>query len=226
MLSNEELIELEKKYFNILKDILSANLGKIISQICSQKLFEDLTEKEKNNVIDSAVENIIEGIISRSLDWNTCSVPVRADSCYECGDAIIHIDAKTTKNDDGDSSSNKINVEKSQTTYDYNQDLEVSSKIWKPYLRYYENHNYYGKIPNLTYFVRIIYSETNLVESISLISVPHGQLFSLFGNDILYAGKQLEHSDNTKRKNIRFTINRIIAVEGQEWRNCILYERK
>ena len=51
-------------------------------------------------------------------------------------------------------------------------------------------------------------------------------LRSLFGNDILYAGKQLEHSDNTKRKNIRFTINRIIAVEGQEWRNCILYERK
>lgn len=226
MLSDEELIELEKKYFNIIKDTLSANLGKIIFQICSQKLFEDLTENEKNNVIDSAVENIIEGIISRSLDWNTCSVPVRSDSCYECGDAIIHIDAKTIKNDDGDSSSNKINVEKSQTTYDYNQDLDISSKIWKPCLRYYENHNYYGKIPNLTYFVRVIYSETNLVESISLISVPHGQLFSIFGKDILNAGKLLESSDNTKRKNIRFAINKIIAVEGQEWRNSIIYKRK
>ena len=53
MLSNEELIELEKKYFNILKDILSANLGKIISQICSQKLFEDLTENEKNMIPSS-----------------------------------------------------------------------------------------------------------------------------------------------------------------------------
>ena len=72
MLNNDELIELEKKYFNLIKDTI-ANLGKIISQICSQKMFEDLTENEKNNVIDSAVENIIEGIISRNLDWNTCS---------------------------------------------------------------------------------------------------------------------------------------------------------
>lgn len=226
MLNNDELIELEKKYFNLIKDTISANLGKIISQICSQKMFEDLTENEKNNVIDSAVENIIEGIISRNLDWNTFSVPVRSDSCYECGDAIIHIDAKTTKNDDGDSISNKINVKKSQTTYDYKQELDVSGKMWKPYLRYYENHNYYGKIPNLTYFIRVIYSEDNLVESISLISIPHGQLFSIFGSDILNAGKLLESSDNSKRKNIRFAINRIISYEGQEWRNKILYERK
>ena len=42
MLNNDELIELEKKYFNLIKDTISANLGKIISQICSQKMFEDL----------------------------------------------------------------------------------------------------------------------------------------------------------------------------------------
>ncbi len=47
MISNEELIELEKKYFIILKNTLSANLGKIISQICGQKLFENLAENEK-----------------------------------------------------------------------------------------------------------------------------------------------------------------------------------
>ena len=226
MLNNEEIITLEKKYFYILRNTLVSNLGKIISQICSQKLFEDLTENEKNNVIDSAVENIIEGIISRNLDWNTCSMPVRSDSCYECGDAIIHIDAKTIKIDDGDSISNKINVEKSQTTYDYNQDLTISNKIWKPYLRYYENHNYYGKIHNLTYFVRVIYSEQNLVENISLISIPHGQLFSIFGKDILNAGKLIEYSDHNKRKNIRFSINKIIETEGQEWRNEILYKRR
>lgn len=97
MISNEELIELEKKYFIILKNTLSANLGKIISQICGQKLFENLAENEKNNVIDTAVENIVEGVISRSLDWNTCSMPIKSDSCYECGDAIIHIDYKNNR---------------------------------------------------------------------------------------------------------------------------------
>ena len=47
MISKEELIELEKKYFIILKNTLSANLGKIISQICGQKLFENLAENFK-----------------------------------------------------------------------------------------------------------------------------------------------------------------------------------
>lgn len=220
MLSNEELIELEKKYFNILKDTISANLGKIISQICSQKLFEDLAENEKNNVIDTAVENIIEGVISRNLDWNTCSMPVRSDSCYECGDAIVHIDAKTIKTSDND---NKINVEKSQTTYDSENELMVSGKKWKPNLKHYQKHNYYGETPNLTYFVRVIYSEENLVESITLICVPNGQLYDEFGVDILGAGKS--NTEDT-RNNIRFKIGEITSKEEDKWRSVILFERK
>ena len=220
MLSNEELIELEKKYFNIIKDTLSANLGKIISQICSQKLFEDLAENERNNVIDTAVENIIEGIITRSLDWNTCSMPVRSDSCYECGDAIVHIDAKTIKANDNE---NTINVERSQTTYDNNQDITVSGKLWRPALKHDQNHNYYGKIPNLTYFIRIIYSEENLVESIALISVPNGQLYSEFGNAILLAGRR--NAENI-RNNIRFKISEITLNQANEWRVKVLFERK
>lgn len=220
MLSNEELIKLEKKYFYILRDTISSNLGKMISQICSQKLFEDLAENERNNVIDSAVENIVEGIISRSLDWNTCSMPVRSDSCYECGDAIIHIDAKTIKTTDND---NKITVEKSQTTYDSSKELTVSEKIWKPILKHYQKHNYYGEIPNLTYFIRVIYSEENLVETITLISVPNGQLYDDFGINILGAGRSI--SDNI-RNNIRFKISDITASSENKWRSEILFERK
>lgn len=220
MLSNEELIELEKKYFNILKDTLSASLGKIISQICSQKLFEDLAENERRNVIDTAVENIIEGIISRNLDWNTCSMPVRADSCYECGDAIIHIDAKTIKSSDN---INTITVEKSQTTYDSNQEIIVSGKSWRPNLKHYQQHNYYGEVPNLTYFIKVVYSEENLVENISLICVPNGQLFNEFRDNILLVGRS--NGENV-RNNIRFKISNITFNEENVWRNHILFNRK
>ena len=226
MISNEELIELEKKYFIILKNTLSANLGKIISQICGQKLFENLAENEKNNVIDTAVENIVEGVISRSLDWNTCSMPIKSDSCYECGDAIIHIDAKTIKITDEDARKNKLNVEKAQTTYDSSNERMVSNKKWKPNLNFYEKHGYYAIIPNLTYFIKVIYSSDNLVESISLISIPHGQLYEIFTDNILNAGKDLESSDRNKRKNIRFLINKIIEFNGQSWRSELIFERK
>lgn len=226
MISNEELIELEKKYFIILKNTLSANLGKIISQICGQNLFENLAENEKNNVIDTAVENIVEGVISRSLDWNTCSMPIKSDSCYECGDAIIHIDAKTIKITDEDARKNKLNVEKAQTTYDSSNERMVSNKKWKPNLNFYEKHGYYGIIPNLTYFIKVIYSSDNLVESISLISIPHGQLYEIFTDNILNAGKDLESSDRNKRKNIRFLINKIIEFNGQSWRSELIFERK
>ena len=180
----------------------------------------------KNNVIDTAVENIVEGVISRSLDWNTCSMPIKSDSCYECGDAIIHIDAKTIKITDEDARKNKLNVEKAQTTYDSSNERMVSNKKWKTNLNFYEKHGYYGIIPNLTYFIKVIYSSDNLVESISLISIPHGQLYEIFTDNILNAGKDLESSDRNKRKNIRFLINKIIEFNGQSWRSELIFERK
>lgn len=147
-------------------------------------------------------------------------MPVRSDSCYECGDAIVHIDAKTIKANDNE---NTINVERSQTTYDNNRDITVSGKLWRPALKHYQNHNYYGKIPNLTYFIRIIYSEENLVENIVLISVPNGQLYSEFGNAILLAGRR--NAENI-RNNIRFKISEITSNQANEWRVKVLFERK
>ena len=220
MLSNEELIKLEKKYFDILKDILSSSLGKLISQICSQKLFEDLAESDRRNVIETAVENIIEGIISRNLDWNTCSMPVRADSCYECGDAIIHLDAKTIKSSDN---INTITVEKSQTTYDSSREIMVSGKGWKPNLKHYQQHNYYGVVPNLTYFIKVVYSNENLVESIFLICVPNGQLYDEFQDNILLVGRS--NGENV-RNNIRFKISNIAFNKENEWRIHNLFQRK
>ncbi len=117
MLTNTELEELEKKYFNILSELLERHIGQIITQIYSQDFISGAATGGVTNVIESAVENILEGLIANQLHWNVCSMPVSSDSCFECGDAIIHIDAKTIKINDADHTGNRINVEAAQTTY-------------------------------------------------------------------------------------------------------------
>jgi hypothetical protein len=220
MLTDIELDLLEKKYFNIIEGLLSSNIGRIISQIYSQSLIIEKSQGMKDNIIEHAIENIIEAIISGQLSWNICSLPISSDSCYECGDAVVHIDAKTMKVKDGDYVNNKLNVQNSQTSYDYDKSFIVSGKNWKPKLKKYEKHSNFGLIPNLTYFVRVSYSKNHLVEDISLMTIPNGQFSEKFkGENILAAGKSI------KRTNIRFQVKKILEYSSEGWRHKYLYRR-
>lgn len=222
MLTNIELEALEKKYFDILSQLLERHIGQIITQIYSQRAIRGNAIGAVVNVIESAVENILEALIANQLHWNVCSMPVASDSCFECGDAIVHVDAKTVIDTDNDNIHNKINVEASQTTYIKGTPVVVASKNWEPKLNQYEDHTMFGEVPNLTYFVKVIYSDNNLVEKIKLISAPHGQLGTLFGGaSILGAGKI---KGDVVRGNIRFKEDDIARIEN--WRVKVIYERK
>lgn len=224
MLTNQELEAIEKKYFDILSDMLGKNIGQIITQINSQDHISGAATGRVTNVIESAVENILEGLIATQLHWNVCSMPVSSDSCFECGDAIVHIDAKTIKKTDNDNVYDKINVEASQTTYVKGTPLVVAAKPWEPKLNQYEDHALFGNIPNVTYILKIIYStpaNTHQIDKIKLISLPHGQLNALFGgNAILNAGRDKR---GATRKNIRFDETNITNVEN--WRVSTIYTR-
>lgn len=225
MLKNTDLELLEKKYFSIICNTIECNIGKIISQVYSQASVIAVATTRKNNSIEHAVENIIEALIATQLGWNVCSMPVSADSCFECGDAIVHIDAKTVDVIDNDAKNNKVVIEASQTSYCFGKNLKIASHNWQPNLSFYENHQYYGEVPNLTYVCKIVYSSTNLVERIYFCSLPHGQLEKKFkGATILSAGKTVP-SGNAKG-NIRFNFEDIIAVKGESWRCKLVYERK
>lgn len=237
MLTDAELIEIEKKYYNIIFSVLEKSLGRILTDIYSQTCFDDLTTTEKNNPIESKVENTIENIISNQLNWDVCSLPVSSDSCYSCGNAIIHIDVKTTLNTDDDAPANKnrLNVEASQTSYAYGNVYSVStpysgrgkrptSANWTPKLRTYEKHTYFGEIPNLTYFVRIIYSTDYLVEEMYLLSVPNGQLHSLFHDEEILQGGKRKNDAKTKFMNIRVLPEEIEKIDN--WRNQLIYKRR
>lgn len=237
MLSDNELVILEKKYYDIILNVLQKSLGKILSDVNSQKRFTSLVTTAKTNPIESKAENTIENIISNQLNWDVCSLPVSSDSCYSCGDAIVHIDVKTTLDTDDDAPTklNRLNIEASQTSYIFGSTLSVLTPYcgvgkrpkpanWTPKLQMYEKHDYFGEIPNLTYFIRIIYSDANLVEEIYLLSVPSGQLSSKFGGVNILQGGKSKNTAKTDFTNIRVLPAEIEKVDA--WRNTLIYKRK
>lgn len=229
MLTNTEIQDLEKKYFNILSDLFDRNLGEIITQIYSQESILTPTATAKSNTIEHSVENIVECIIFSQLGWKVCSLPVSSDSCFEVGDAIINIDAKSVKDSDGDATGNKVNLQRTQTTYSHGRTIRFAgtghTRTWNPKLKRYEQHKMFGEIPNLTYIFKAIYSDTNLVEELYLISIPHGQLYNIFKKDILQKGKD-SYKGNPELGNIRFLTDEIIKKRGQDWRVKLLFKRK
>lgn len=228
MLNNNEIQEIEKKYFDILCGIFDRNLGAIINQIYSQESIVLPSVSAKQNTIEKSIENILEGIVYSQLGWRVCSLPVSSDSCFEVGDAIINIDAKSVKDTDNDATGNKVNLQASQTTYVANKMITFAgreySRTWESKLKLYENHKMFGEIPNLTYIFKVIYSAVNLVEEIYLLSIPHGQLYSIFKEDILQKGR--DRYTKPELSNIRFLLNVITTKRDQNWRQKLLYKRK
>ena len=84
---------------------------------------------------------------------------------------------------------NKIVAEKNETIYDSSRDINYSNKLWRANLSHYVNHRIYGEVPNLTYFFIMDYNIDNEVLKLSLVSVPNGQLYNIFGDSIINAGK-------------------------------------
>lgn len=237
MLTDNELIDLENKYYNIILEVLEKSLGKVLSDVNSQKRFASLTATAKANPIESKVENTIENIISNQLNWDVCSLPVSSDSCYSCGDAIVHIDVKTTleTDDDAPNKKNRLNIEAAQNSYVYGSTYSVLTPYsgrgkrptpanWTPKLKFYEDHEDFGKVPNLTYFVRIIYSANNLIEEIYFLSVPNGQLEARFGTVNILQGGKSKNKAQTDFTNIRVLPGEIEKVDP--WRNTLIYKRR
>ncbi len=232
-LTNKNLSNLENKYFDIILDVISNNIGRFINEINSQKNMPEYESTKKDNPIEQAAENIMSAMIARSLDWSVASMPGASDSCYECGDAIIHLDAKTILSSDNDSrlKSNLIDIRQNQTSFDFDHSHEVTKRtgkkfIWKPKLHRYEKHKTFGLVPNLTYFLRVTWSKDdgkikNLVEEISLIAIPNGQFFDTYKK--ILGGVKVYPERSNKLKNIRFNIKELSEIDP--WREKLIYTR-
>jgi len=153
----------------------------MLNQCYSQNMQTHVTAGTANP-IEHAIENIVENVIAKEFTWPICSVPISSDSCYECGDAILYIDAKTIKNTYQDAISDKVNLQGNQTSYDSSRTITINSKTWNAAVNHYAQHNVFGEVPNLIYAIKFIYSvdtttNIHLIEKIELISIPNGQFY-------------------------------------------------
>jgi hypothetical protein len=228
-LTNSRLAWLENKYHRIISGIISSNIGRLINEINSQGNMPDHEGTGKENPIERAAENVMNAMIARRLDWGVASIPGASDSCYECGDAIVYIDAKTILDTDGDArlKSNRIDIRQNQTSFDFNNVWKIEKRDgkefeWKPKLERYEKHKIFGKVPNLTYILRITWSKKNLVEDISVISIPNGQFFETHKG--ILSGVKSYPSSGASLEHIRFDIKELAKIDP--WRERLIYLRK
>jgi len=177
--------ELEKKYFEKLKQILIQNIKELEKGFNSKENikrdYDNLGYKE--NDIETGAERVLQSIISKNTDWEVNSAPISSDLLFETKEAMINIDAKTYK--EKHQEPNKINVGANQISY--GQHLPMISRgtntkyTWKAALRTIYHHQNYGKIPCLTFFVKFVYdNNTKLLKKVELVNVPNGELENVY----------------------------------------------
>jgi hypothetical protein len=119
------------------------------------------------------------------------SSPIGSDMFFETYNAYIHIDIKTvTLKNIGDFRRN-IFVGDNQNSYIGNINVRGSkSRPYKGNLPTYYTKKNGEKKPCFTYFIVILYDETDLtIQSILLSCMPNGELNTIYGDKVLSAGK-------------------------------------
>lgn len=120
------------------------------------------------------------------------SSPIGSDLFFETYNAYIHIDIKTVTTDNVGDINGSIFVGDNQNNYEGYIELQGKNK---------QPRKYKGNLPKiytkkdgtkkmcLTYFICILYTNNGDIQFISLLSMPNGILYDVYGNRVLKAGK-------------------------------------
>lgn len=197
-LTDEQLEELEMKYFEEIVSIFKKHQDYIQKRLQSRDRFrDDWADKIKEDirkqpVVRVGTERITETLLARKTSWEVSSIPVGSDLCYETEDAIVHIDDKSLFKTDPDVSLRRVAVREVQTSYQPPNPIRGKRGKRKGTVMHFEPalpQYYNGEIPCLTYFVQFVYDEkVGEVIEIVLWAVPNGQLSKYYG-DIFEAPK-------------------------------------
>ena len=179
----------ENHYLNKMEYDLLQDLDKMISGLKSKdkikddwfKIFNKIDKKRQNSDFARGAERIYYWLFNQFGTPN--SSPIGADMMFEVYNAFVHIDIKTAKFDNHSDYKGKVPVGENQTSYrvknyNYTANLPVRYK-------------YKNKIC-LTYLINIIYDITHdniEIKAIVLIAVPNGELVTIYGEEIVDAGK-------------------------------------
>jgi hypothetical protein len=218
---------LEQKYLNKYFYFLKfAEDELLLGFITKYKIKNDWYQKWNPNedgkgISDFATgaERIVYSLLNGKGIGQPNSAPIGADLFFEVEDAFIHIDLKTVQTRNIGDYTNDIFVGNNQNSYNGRLDVNGIEKTYDeaclpPYYTLSDN----SKKICLTYFITILYEETNLdILTISIISMPNGDLFPYYGKRVLKAGKVLYPKGNPKRethaKSVRFKWKEVSEFE-------------
>ena len=167
----------------------------------------------------TGAERIVYSLLNGKGIGQPNSAPIGADLFFEVEDAFIHIDLKTVQTRNIGDYISDIFVGNNQNSYKGKLDVSGVEKIYDDAcLPTYYNLSDGKKKVCLTYFITILYEENNLdILTISIISMPNGELYPYYGKRVLKAGKVLYPKGNPKRdthaKSVRFKWKEVSEFE-------------
>ena len=198
-MDNKQIETIELKYLNELNWHFTNERDKIIKLLESKDIMKDQWE----HIFNKKTKNSETGEMSRGAErvfgtffpntWLPNSTPIGSDFMFETIDSIIHIDIKTAKLDNDADHRGKVALSLNQTSYHYStQNEEIKGSL--P-LFYNLSNNVKEKKLTITYMIQTVYDEKDYtICCILLICVPNGQLYSVYGDDIMDAGKNKGNS--------------------------------
>ncbi len=167
----------------------------------------------------TGAERIVYSLLNGKGIGQPNSAPIGADLFFEVEDAFIHIDLKTVQTRNIGDYTSDIFVGNNQNSYNGKLDVSGVEKTYDEAClpKYYTLPDKKKKIC-LTYFITILYEETNLdILTISILSMPNGALFPVYEKRVLKAGKVLYPNGNPKRdthaKSVRFKWKEVLDFE-------------
>lgn len=158
----------------------------------------------------TGAERIVYSLLNGKGIGQPNSCPIGSDLFFEVEDAFIHIDLKTVQTRNIGDYTNDIFVGNNQNSYNGKVIVSGTEKVYdEACLPCYYTLSDGRKKVCLTYFITILYEESNLnILNINILSMPNGRLFDIYGTSVLKAGKVLYPVGNPKRdthcKSIRY----------------------
>jgi len=166
------------------------------------------TKKKKGEYpsdLETGAERIFHYIFSQGMKHPNSS-PIGADLMYETFDSFIHIDIKTISESNWEDYKGKIAVQPNQTSYPLSK-YNLSPNLPTYYSKIFEREGKEYKKLTLTYFIYALHKHASKeIYSMLLVCMPNGELYNVYGDKILHAGKTRNSVRYAFKKEPRFIL--------------------
>lgn len=191
--------KLEYYYLTQLDDLIHSNIQEIVSLFARRfKLYnywKDFLNTGLKRLTDLGIgaERVFWKIIANSFPtWNPVPLLIGSNLFFETNDAFVHIDIKSVYVDNLRDYEGLVEVGDAQTSYPMKNKWEAQQEFMPKLQPTYIINNQVKY--SLTYFIQIIYEKPEEIISknldpgpvaLVLISLPNGNLYDVYGEDIV-----------------------------------------